>query len=120
MKRHRPRQYTLGFTALAAVGSSLALWWLGLAPVVAWLVGINVVALLLYGYDKRQAVMGRTRIPELVLHLTALGGGSPGALLGQGLFRHKTRKFSFQAVFVVIILLQMAAACGYWYLVHGG
>ena len=89
-------------------------------PVYAYLVAINVFALTLCAYDKRQAVIGRTRIPELVLHLTALGGGSGGALLGQGLFRHKTRKFSFQAVFAVIIVLQMAAAYGYWCLVHGG
>ncbi len=96
----------------------MALWRLGLAPMYAYLMSINALALVLYGYDKRQAVVGRTRIPELVLHAAALGGGSPGALLGQGVFRHKTRKFRFQAVFVAIILLQITALCGYWYLVH--
>jgi uncharacterized membrane protein YsdA (DUF1294 family) len=120
MKRHRPKQYALAFAAVAAVGSSLALWWLGLAPVYAYLASINALVLMLYGYDKRQAVVGRTRIPELVLHTAALCGGSPGALLGQGLFRHKTRKFRFQAVFVAIVLLQVAAVFGYWYFVHGG
>ena len=119
MQRHRYTRYSLGFAAVAAVGLSLALWRLGLAPVYAWLVSINALALVLYGYDKRQALVGRTRIPELVLHTAALCGGSPGALLGQGLFRHKTRKFSFQAVFVTIVLLQIAALCGYWYFVHG-
>ena len=119
MKKSRPRQYALGFAAVVAVGLSLALWWQGLAPGYAWLVSINALALALYGYDKRQAAAGRTRIPELVLHAAALCGGSPGALLGQSLFRHKTRKFRFQAVFVVIILLQMTALRGYWYLVHG-
>ena len=120
MPKHNHVRYALGFAAAAAVGLSLALWWLGLAPVVAWLAGINAVALLLYGYDKRQAVVGRTRIPELVLHMAALCGGSPGALLGQGLFRHKTRKLRFQAIFAGIVLLQAAALCGYWYHVHGG
>jgi uncharacterized membrane protein YsdA (DUF1294 family) len=119
MRRHRPKQYTLGFAAVVAVGFSLILWRLGLAPVYAYLVSANALAFALYGYDKRQAVVGRTRIPELVLHATALCGGSPGALLGQGLFRHKTRKFSFQAVFILIILLQVAALGGYWCLVHG-
>jgi uncharacterized membrane protein YsdA (DUF1294 family) len=104
---------------MAVVGLSLVLWRLGLAPVVAYLVSINALALALYGYDKRQAVVARTRIPEFVLHAAALCGGSPGALLGQGLFRHKTRKFRFQAVFMLIILLQVAALCGYWYFVHG-
>jgi uncharacterized membrane protein YsdA (DUF1294 family) len=120
MQRHRHIRHSLGFTVMAALGLSLALWWLGLAPVYAYLVSINVLALMLYGYDKRQAVVGRTRIPELVLHAAALCGGSPGALLGQGLFRHKTRKFRFQVVFVGIILFQAAAVCAYWYFVHGG
>ena len=119
MQRHRYTRYDLGFAAVAAVGLSLALWRLGLAPVYAWLVSINALALVLYGYDKRQAVVGRTRIPELVLHTAALCGGSPGALLGQGLFGHKTRKFSFQAVFVAVVLLQIAAVFTYWYFVHG-
>ena len=104
---------------MTAVGLSLALWRLGLAPAYAYLVSINAIALLLYGYDKRQAVVGGFRVPELVLHLGALAGGSPAALVAQGLFRHKTRKFRFQVVFAAIILLQIAAVCGYWYLVYG-
>ncbi len=120
MQRHRYIRYSLSLAAVAALGLSLALWWLGLAPVYAWLVSINAMALALYGYDKRQAVVGRTRIPELVLHAAALLGGSPGALLAQGLFRHKTRKFRFQVVFVAIVLVQIAVLCGYWYFVHGG
>ncbi len=119
MQRHRYIRYTLGFVAVVALGLSLTLWRLGLAPAYAYLVSINAIALALYGYDKRQAVVGRTRIPELVLHATALCGGSPGALLGQGLFRHKTRKFRFQMVFAAIVILQIAVGCGYWYLVHG-
>lgn len=120
MHRHRYIQYSLAFAAVAALGLSLALWRLGLPPVVAYLVSINTMALALYGYDKRQAIVGGTRIPELVLHLGALLGGSPGALLGQGLFRHKTRKFRFQVVFVAIVLLQIAAVCAYGYFAHGG
>jgi len=120
MHRHRYIRYSLSLAAVAALALSLALWWLGLAPVYAWLVSINAIALVLYGYDKRQAVVSGTRIPELVLHAAALCGGSPAALLGQGLFRHKTRKFRFQVVFVAIVLLQIAAVFAYWYFVHGG
>ena len=92
----------------------LALWRLGLAPVYAWLVSMNGMALLLYGYDKRQAVVVRTRVPELVLHAAALFGGSPGALLGQRLFRHKTRKRRFQIAYAAIVVLQAAALYVYW------
>lgn len=119
MSRHRPARYTLGFAAIAVLGLSLALWRLGLAPACAYLAGINAIAVALYGYDKRQAIVGGTRIPELVLHTAALCGGSPGALLGQGLFRHKTHKFRFQAVCAAIVLLQIAAAYGYWRFLHG-
>ena len=119
MQRHRYIRRTLGFTAAATLALSLALWRLGLAPAYAYLVGVNAIALLLYGYDKRQAVVGGFRVPELVLHLGALVGGSPGALLGQGLFRHKTRKFRFQVVLATIIVLQIAAVGGYWYFTYG-
>ncbi len=90
------------------------LWWLGLAPVYAGLVGVNVATLALYGYDKHRAVAGGMRIPEATLHLAALFGGSPGALLGQLLFRHKTRKRSFRIVFIAILLLQVVVIYGYW------
>jgi len=120
MQRHRHIRYALGLATGAALGLTLALWGLGLAPVYAYLASANVMTLLLYGYDKRQAVVGGFRVPELALHLGALCGGSPAALLGQRLFRHKTRKLSFQAVFAAIVLLQIAAVCGYWYFVHGG
>jgi len=83
-------------------------------PAYAGLIGVNMVTVLLYGFDKRQAIVGGSRVPELVLHLGALLGGSPGALLGQGLFRHKTRKFRFQLVFVAILLLQLGAILAYW------
>jgi uncharacterized membrane protein YsdA (DUF1294 family) len=119
MPKHRPIRYTLGLATCVAVGSSLAMWRLGWAPVYAWLVSINGMALLLYGYDKRQAIVGGRRIPELVLHATALSGGTPGALLGQGLFRHKTRKRRFQIVCAAIVLLQAAALYGYWHYLRG-
>lgn len=102
-----------------ALGLLLALWRLGLAPVYAYLASTNVMTLLLYGCDKRQAIVGGFRIPELGLHVAALFGGSPGALLGQRLFRHKTRKLRFQAVFAATVLLQVAAGYGYWRFVYG-
>ena len=120
MQRHRYTRYTLGLATCTALGLLLALWRLGLTRVCAYLISINTMTLLLYGYDKRQAVAGRTRVPEIALHLVALLGGSPGAFMGQGLFRHKTRKLSFQMVFAAIALLQIAAGYGYWRFVHGG
>jgi uncharacterized membrane protein YsdA (DUF1294 family) len=102
----------------AALGLSLALWRLGLALAYAGLISLNMVTLALYGYDKRQAIVRGARIPEAALHVAALLGGSPGALLGQELFRHKTRKRSFRIVFVAIVLLQIAIIYGYWRFSH--
>jgi uncharacterized membrane protein YsdA (DUF1294 family) len=101
-----------------AAGVSLLLWRAGLAPLYAGLIGVNVVTVALYGYDKRQAIIGRTRVPEATLHIAALLGGSPGAIVAQGLFRHKTRKRGFRIVLAAIVLLQAAAVYGYWRLVY--
>lgn len=70
------------------------------------LVGYGVVSGLtfaLYGYDKRQARNNGQRTPEKVLHALELAGGWPGALLAQQVFRHKTRKVSYQALFWLIV-----------------
>lgn len=66
---------------------------------------VSVVAFLLYWSDKRKARAEAWRTPENVLHALELAGGWPGALLAQQLFRHKTRKVSFQVVFWFIVLL---------------
>jgi uncharacterized membrane protein YsdA (DUF1294 family) len=54
-------------------------------------------------------------VPERVLHGLALLGGSPGAWAGMRLFRHKTVKGSFRAVFWFILAAQVALglALGY-------
>src|SRR5512133_3670614 len=119
MQRHKFIRRVLGVVLCAAVGLALLLWRVGLAPLWAGLVSVNAVALLLYGFDKRQAVIGGLRIPEAVLHLVALLGGSPGALLGQELFRHKPRKRAFRLVLAAIFVLQAGLIYGYWRLSRG-
>lgn len=66
---------------------------------------ISVVAFFLYWSDKRKARRDGWRTPENVLHAVELAGGWPGALLAQQLFRHKTRKVSFQVLFWTIVVL---------------
>lgn len=60
--------------------------------------------------DKRAAERGARRTPEATLHLIEVAGGWPGSLVGQRLFRHKTRKLSYQAVFWGCVLVNTAAA----------
>ena len=67
------------------------------------------VALFMYGFDKSAAQRGRQRTPENTLHIVALLGGWPGALLAQDLFRHKSRKTEFQAVFWTTVVVNCGA-----------
>ena len=85
---------------------SLSMWLRGvsLIPLAAYGV-ISVLAFFLYWSDKRKARADHWRTPENVLHALEFAGGWPGALLAQQVFRHKTRKISFQLVFWLIVLL---------------
>ena len=67
-----------------------------------------------YAWDKHVAKRGAWRTPENTLHAFALFGGWPGALLAQGVFRHKTSKAGFLAVFWVTVVANIAALA--WWL----
>ncbi|MCE8027704.1 DUF1294 domain-containing protein [Halomonas daqingensis] len=60
---------------------------------------LSVITFAMYGIDKAAAGKGRRRTPEATLLFAGLIGGWPGALIAQRLFRHKTRKQPFQAIF---------------------
>lgn len=91
--------------ALPLVGS-VTLWLRGisLVPLAAYGI-VSLLAFFLYWSDKRKARTDRWRTPENVLHAVEFAGGWPGALLAQQVFRHKTRKVSFQILFWAIVLL---------------
>jgi uncharacterized membrane protein YsdA (DUF1294 family)/cold shock CspA family protein len=75
-----------------------------------WVVALSVSAFFIYGFDKSQAQRGGLRVPEAILHLLSLLGGSPGAFVAMRVFHHKTSKRSFQAVFWLIVAVQLGAA----------
>ena len=101
----------LAFTLLCAlpVGGSVSLLLTGISrvPLLAYLVA-SIVAFGLYWYDKLQARAGQWRTPENVLHGVELLGGWPGALVAQQMFRHKTRKLSYQLLFWLIVAVHQA------------
>ena len=79
----------------------------------AWLLGAGIVTFATYGWDKRQSKRGGWRVPEVVMHGLALGGGVVGAWAGRGVFRHKTRKPEFlvfliaaTAIWVTIVIVE--------------
>ncbi|MFJ4348437.1 DUF1294 domain-containing protein [Pseudomonas sp. NPDC089401] len=77
---------------------------------------VSLISLLLYWQDKRQAQDNAWRTPEKVLHASELLGGWPGALVAQQLFRHKTRKLSYQLVFWGIVLVHQVVWIDYLFL----
>ncbi len=74
----------------------------------SYLICINLLGLLLMGVDKRNAAHRQDRVPEIMLMLAALMGGSLGGTLGMIAFRHKTKKPMFSMGFPVILILQLA------------
>lgn len=68
----------------------------------------SLVTYVVYAIDKRAAVKGRWRIPEAQLHLLALIGGWPGAMVAQQTLRHKSKKPSFRFVFWITVVLNCA------------
>lgn len=61
-----------------------------------YLAAASVAAFALFAWDKGCAVAGRRRIPERTLLAVAAIGGTPGAIAGQRLLRHKTIKEPFR------------------------
>jgi uncharacterized membrane protein YsdA (DUF1294 family) len=99
-------------TCVLALGARWP-WW------IAWLCAINAATFLLYSYDKRAAIARWWRVPERLLHVQALLGGSPLAIVAQRLFRHKTIKGRFQAVMWLIVVVQAGALLAYaWWRVR--
>lgn len=72
-----------------------------------YLILISIVAFAMMGIDKYRACRHRWRIPERTLFLTAVLGGSPGAILGMFLFRHKTRHKLFAVGLPVVLAIQL-------------
>ena len=110
MFKYNPYRFFLALDAAFIVGvTGLIFFTMKFNIIYAYLIALNVVTFIIYSFDKRQAIKSGMRVPEMVLHLLALLGGSPAAAVAQLLFRHKTRKPSFRIIFFLIITLQVAA-----------
>ena len=72
-----------------------------------YLVVVNLCTFGAFALDKAAAESGRWRISEATLLTLALVGGSLGALVGQRVMRHKTRKEPFRSLLIAIVLLQV-------------
>ena len=77
--------------------------------ILLYLALINAAAFLLMLVDKIKAKKNLWRIKESTLILSAVLGGSIGALAGMYTFRHKTLHHKFTIGIPAILILQIAA-----------
>ena len=75
--------------------------------IVVYFLIINIIAFLICWHDKKMAIKGKWRIPESMLLLFAVIGGSAGLLSGMYICHHKTKKPVFKYGVPVIISLQI-------------
>lgn len=135
----RPRAGRFQYAGAAKVGSNIAPGvWLAAAIVLVFFTllagmfqrgylpiaipaaygGVSLLLFVMYWIDKRAAQRGGQRTAENTLHLFELCGGWPGALMAQQVFRHKTRKGSYQFAFWLAVLANLGALG--WLLVASG
>ena len=75
---------------------------------------MNLLGLSAMVIDKIRAMERRFRIPESVLFILAILGGSAGCIAGMIIFRHKKRKPQFRYGLPLILILQISA----WLALH--
>ncbi len=96
----------IGFVLIYVVISVLRtvpLWVLGVY------LGTSLLSFVVYAADKKAATTGGWRISESSLLALGVIGGWPGAIVGQQVFRHKTRKIGFRSAFWGTVVLNVIA-----------
>ncbi|MFT7671147.1 MAG: uncharacterized membrane protein YsdA (DUF1294 family) [Planctomycetota bacterium] len=76
----------------------------------------SLITFIVYGFDKRRARTGGSRVPEASLHTLELFFGWPGAFAAQQVFRHKTKKVSFRIVYWGIVILHLGLWAGWFWM----
>ena len=82
-------------------------------PIIIYLIVMNLIGLIVMKSDKKRAINGEWRIPEKMLFLVSVLGGSVGTWAGMYLYRHKTKHWYFTFFMPIIFFVQ---ACGVAYL----
>ena len=78
-------------------------------PILLFYLVVSTATFGAYALDKSAAKRGAWRTSESTLHLLALVGGWPGALIAQNRLRHKSRKQPFRAIFWATVVMNCAA-----------
>ncbi|MGV8970110.1 MAG: DUF1294 domain-containing protein [Microbacteriaceae bacterium] len=98
----------LAIIVFVGVAAAIGVRW----PLPLWLPVLygttSVIAFFMYRHDKLAAINRRWRSRESSLHLIAIVGGWPGAIVAQQVYRHKTTKKRFRELLWATILVNVA------------
>jgi len=75
-----------------------------------YLLSVNILSFLFYGYDKSLSLKNTkniSRVSEKKLLFSTFIGGTIGSLFAMLLFRHKIKKSSFLIKFFLVTILQV-------------
>lgn len=108
-KAQRGTATLLALPAFLLLYFAVDVFWHPPRIVALWYLAASTVTFFAYAFDKSAAQSGAWRTPEGNLHLLALAGGWPGALLAQQLLRHKSVKAGFRTVFRATVLINVTA-----------
>lgn len=95
--------------AFALIYFAVHVLWRPSPLLAAGYVGMSVLTALVYAFDKSAAARRAWRTSEKTLHLLAVAGGWPGALIAQQFLRHKSTKEAFRSVFWATVVLNVVA-----------
>ena len=74
---------------------------------IIYLVIMNIIGFFIMAVDKHKAKKHAWRIPEKILFLASLVGGSIGTWAGMYVFRHKTKHWYFVIGMPLILVLHV-------------
>lgn len=77
------------------------------AAILAYIIFINVRAMLLFKKDKGNAQRRQRRVSEGRLMKLCFLGGAAGGLIGMSAFHHKTKKKKFTVVVTILFIIQL-------------
>ena len=76
---------------------------------VLYLIAINIITFVIFGWDKYKAIRQEWRIRESTLLGLSLIGGSIGGWIAMYTFHHKTKKAKFYIGVPAILVIQIFA-----------
>lgn len=83
--------------------------------VLVYMVIVNVVAFVMYVYDKQCAIRSKWRVSEFSLLTVASLGGALGAFFAMIVVCHKTRHLKFLVCVPLLLILQITLLlCAYY------